>query len=363
MFKGRPPSTDYFAFSIPHLADLLNLTFLIIPGVLVLLAIWYFHGKKDLDDAISRFLALLSIGSLSFLVFFCPGLTMARDWDLMSLSFLPSVLLVMYQIDRTQIRLAAKYLVAYALCVGFMTSCYLASAIAVKPAEDRFESLLSNSNDSSWVIFANYFLYNGGQARYKQIIEERSKKFPELKTIQMIYSDIKKGWYERALDSARTLVANDPYNPNYLQMMGNIFGKKGDYSSSEQYYKKAVELRPYSSIIMNELGQLYMKEGKYDRAVEILSKAHTLAPDSTFIIESLALSYIYKLQFEPALKWADTLFASDLNSPGGHLIELTVSLQKGDTQSAKYHYIEYLKFGKIRSDYEKVKKFYEYLIN
>ncbi len=363
LFHGRPPADDYAVFSLPHLVDLLNITVLIFPGALSLLAVWYFSGAKKWPEPVHRFFLFLSSGSLLFLIFFGAGITMGRDWDIMSLSLLPPALLVLSLIDRSRPELPHRFLFGYILVTGFMTASFLATAIASRPAEIRFKTLLNNRNMNGWVIYANYFLLKGDEVRFGEIMKERTELFPELVNLQSAYSYIDKGQYDRAVILAEKLLAGDPYNPDYLQIVGNLYGKKGQYPEAENFYLKALRIRPYSSVIMNELGQLYMKEGKYDPALEILIEAHTLAPEHNFIIESLALAEIYKRNLDAALNWADTLFIRDKNSPGGHLVRMSVALQKGDINTAREQYEQYLKYGVGRSDYERIREYYKYLTN
>ncbi|MEW5994605.1 MAG: hypothetical protein AB1744_09435, partial [Candidatus Zixiibacteriota bacterium] len=130
----------------------------------------------------------------------------------------------------------------------------------------------------------------------------------------------------------------------------------------EEYYRKAVNLNPYNPMLLNELGQLYIYWQKYSEAVRVLKRAHAQALEKTAITESLALAYIYQVHYDSALALADTLFMSDVNSPGGHLIYVVVALRQGNRHTAKHHFQEYLKYGSHRSDYSDMREYYSYLL-
>lgn len=363
LFKGRPPAADYAVFSFIHLADLLNLILLLFPAALALIAIWILYGKKKFDENMSRFWALMSAGSLLFLVLFGAAITMGRDWDIMSLSLLAPVLLILYQIDHAQPQISEKIIISYSLSAGFMTICFLATAIAVKPAENRFATLLNSRSEAGWVIYANYFLEKGEADRFNEIIERRSEHFPNLKRLRNAYDLLESGRFGEAKIIAQDLTRQEPYNSNYLQILGNLYGKFNQFDSAEQYYNKALSLQPYSSTLMNEIGQLYIKERKYDDAMSILKRAHSLSPEATSIIESMALVDIQRRNYIHATGLADILFVTDKNSPGAHLISMIIAINNNDLPSSRYHYNEFRKYGKNRSDYARVIEYYRHLGN
>ena len=162
---------------------------------------------------------------------------------------------------------------------------------------------------------------------------------------------------------AQDLTKQDPYNSNHLQILGNLYGKFNRYDSAEEYYDKALRLQPYSSTLMNEIGQLYIKEKKFDDAIAILKNAHGLSPEHTFIIERMALVYINKQDYVHAMELVDTLFMVDRNSPGAHLISMIVAVMNDSLQASRYHYSEFLKYGKNRSDYARIMEYYRHLGN
>ncbi|HKK20178.1 MAG TPA: hypothetical protein VJ983_01815, partial [candidate division Zixibacteria bacterium] len=99
----------------------------------------------------------------------------------------------------------------------------------------------------------------------------------------------------------------------------------------------------------------------YDEALRIERAAHTTDPGKTYISETLGLIYIYLKRFDRADAIADSLFLADSTSPGGHLLKMTIALNKGETEAARDHYEAYVKYGKGRSDYQNIKSYYDYL--
>ena len=360
--SGRPIAPDYTVFSALHLLDLTNITLLVLPGALFVLLLWILCGRKDFRDPTALLLLFLSLGSLSFLCLFGAAITMGRDWDVMSLSFFAPLLLALYQVERRGRTLPVRVLLNYIVVAGFATLSFLAVATRTEPTEKRYYTLLNERSRNGWVIYANHFLLKRDLDRYKELMQEIIDRFPDYQQLQQAYLFLEDGDYDTAMELARPLAEKDPYQADFLSLAGNLYGKLGQYDKAEEYYLRALKFRPYLSTLMNELGQLYMDQGKHQNATRILREAHSLSPDKTFITESLALSFIYQQQFDSALAYADTLFAADRNSPGAHLINVTVALNLGDRQTATQHLKEYMKYGRDRSDYERIKEFYGYLL-
>ncbi len=365
LFTGRPQSPEYAIFTLKHLADVINLVFLLFPGFLVILVLWLRKDKKPIFNLTTIFLALLSVGSLAFFFTVDPILGMARDWDLMSLCLLPPMLLLLHNVAQGSFEVSRKTILTYALTCIFITASFVTAATVENPSADRFYSLLhyyGRKDRSGWAIFAYYQRDQENQKIYQEILKEMDGLFPEYRELRRAYAALGKGDYQTALILAQALVNKDPYDADFLQLLGNVQGKLGNYDVAEELYNKAIKLKPHPAI-MNELGQLYLQQQKYSEALAVFKKAHRRVPQTTFIAEGVGLTYIRLGHLDSASAVADTLFLQDLNSPGGHLIRMVVALQQENYQKAKQHFQEYLKYGSDRSDYKKICDYYGYLID
>ena len=362
LFIGRPSTPEYSLFSLPHLIDLINISLLIFPGALILITAFILSRKKKVWDERSKFLALLSSGSILFLLVYATPFSMGRDWDLMALSLIAPSLLLLYLIDRVNDAIPKVTLVMmYVLITFFCTFSYLTACIKKYPSEKRIHVLLGNRDITGWVAYADHFLAQGDTTSFREIHRERIDLFPGIKKIKQAYKFIEEGDYYKAGKLADELVEMDPYNSNYLQLKGLVYDKLGQYDSSKIFYDKVLQLRPDRFAALNETGQLYIKLKDYDKAIKILQKAHQIVPDTTSIVEALALAYIHKNEYEKALSFADTLISKDVHSPGASLIRLTIAARQGDWASARNYYLEFLQYGRGRSDYENMRDYYKSL--
>ena len=361
-FTARPDAPAYTIFSSRHLRDLVNEMFLIVPGVLVLLSLLTAPAFKRPWETTGRFLLIASGGGLLFLVLFGAAITMARDWDIMALSFFAPVLLLFHLLDRAECPISPRQVAIGAFVAGMCSLTFLSVATHTDSAENRFATLLNDRNQNGWVIFANYFYLKGNPDKHAELMGEVRRRFPDYIDLQSGYSFLEMEQPGRAATIAERLVAKNPYDPNFMQLLANVYRKQGKLEDAEVYYTRAMSLKPYHAPLLNELAQLYIKEQKYDQALPLIARAHRLEPEKTFITETMALVNIYLKDYPAALRWADTLFAADSNSPGGHLIKLTVALNRGDEAIARLHYTAFLEFGKGRSDWITIRDYYHYLI-
>ncbi|MFH1374200.1 MAG: tetratricopeptide repeat protein [bacterium] len=347
LLSGRHQSPDYTVFSLKHLSDIANLVFVLFPGILVLMILWLRQRSRVILNPTTVFLMLLSVGSVGFLLTIDPFLGMARDWDLMSLTLLAPVLLLIYQISQGGTQLKGKMIVTYAILCVIITSLFITVATREGPAADRYYSLLryyGSKDRSGWAIFANYYRDRGDQKRSQELVVEMDGLFPQYRKLRQAYSYLENGDYEDALKLAQELVDEDPYQPDFLQILGNVYGNLGKYELAEHFYTQAIRLKPHH-LIMNELGQLYLKQQQYRLALSVLKKAHARAPRELPVTEGLGLVYYRLGHLDSALAIADTLFATDKNSPGGHLLKMVIAITSGENNTAKYHFAQYLKYG------------------
>jgi Tfp pilus assembly protein PilF len=286
---------------------------------------------------------------------------MGRDWDVMSLSFLAPLILLFHLLDKQAISVKARNAILTVVLAASLTVPFLAVSIHTDSTERRFYTLLNNRSRNGWMIYANYFLLQKEMDKYKEIMGESYKRFPDYVLLQRGYRTLDAGDASKALPTAKQLIDTNPYNADFMQFLANVYEELNKNDSAEYYYQLALSIRPDLAPLLNELAQLYIKEGRYDEALRIERKAHTTDPRKTYISETLGLINIYLKRFDRADAIADSLFLADSTSPGGHLLKMTIALNKGLTEVARDHYEAYLKYGQGRSDYQSIKSYYSYL--
>lgn len=105
-----------------------------------------------------------------------------------------------------------------------------------------------------------------------------------------IYEHEKK--YEKAEETFRQVIANDPKNAAALNYLGYMMADRGErLEDALNYIKRAVALEPQNGAYLDSLGWAYFKLGKYDLAEENLRTAVERSYDDPTIHDHLADLY------------------------------------------------------------------------
>jgi len=81
-------------------------------------------------------------------------------------------------------------------------------------------------------------------------------------------------------------VSKQPKNPAYLDTIGWIYYKLGDYEQAEKYIKSSVEIRQNSAVVLEHLGDVYWKLGSPGKAQEYWLKSLEL-DNNNRVVEKL----------------------------------------------------------------------------
>jgi tetratricopeptide (TPR) repeat protein len=77
----------------------------------------------------------------------------------------------------------------------------------------------------------------------------------------------------RALDMAKIAVAKEPNNGAYLDTIGWIYFKMGNYEEAKKWIEKAVQSGRESPAVLEHLGDVYLKLGDREKALHYYEKA------------------------------------------------------------------------------------------
>lgn len=86
---------------------------------------------------------------------------------------------------------------------------------------------------------------------------------------------------DRALKMVKKALEKEPDNSAYLDTIGWIYFKIGDYQLALKYIKQATDSDDASSEVIEHLGDIYMKLGKPEEARRSWEKALEMDPDNT----------------------------------------------------------------------------------
>jgi len=88
---------------------------------------------------------------------------------------------------------------------------------------------------------------------------------------------------DRALSMVKKAIAEEPENSSYLDTIGWVYFKLGEYSMAVEYIEKAIELDENNATLLDHLGDAYFKMERKDKARELWQTAFELDSSNTDI--------------------------------------------------------------------------------
>jgi tetratricopeptide (TPR) repeat protein len=90
-----------------------------------------------------------------------------------------------------------------------------------------------------------------------------------------------------ALQMAQKALAREPDNGAYLDTMGWIYYRLGDYPKALEFILKASGIHTTNAVVIEHLGDVYDKLGEKDKAAEAWERAAKITPDNATLLEKL----------------------------------------------------------------------------
>lgn len=152
-------------------------------------------------------------------------------------------------------------------------------AIKILEQAYRLDSTDLNTIVSLGVAYQELKLY----AKSDSIHEAALEQYPDeaLLLNNYSYSLSERGIHlERALEMAKKAVDREPENGAYLDTMGWIYYKMGDYEKAKEYIQRAVANREDSPVVLEHLGDVYYQLGDLGKAREYWNQALEKDPDN-----------------------------------------------------------------------------------
>lgn len=146
------------------------------------------------------------------------------------------------------------------------------------------------------------YVQMGDEVKGEEILLEVYRESPD---DTQVNNDLAYLWADqgRKLDEAKTMIAKalaaEPENPAYLDSMGWVLFKLGEYAQAREHLEKAISLpRGQDSTIFDHLGDVYHKLGEQDKAVDAWKQALDLEAADTHPDEKIVNRVKSKLPAE-----------------------------------------------------------------
>lgn len=159
----------------------------------------------------------------------------------------------------------------------------LEKALSIKPTETDALSILGQ-------VYESLHRYDDAYRLYETALKLDSRN--SLILNNFAYSLSERGIdLQRALEMAKRAIELDPKNSAYLDTMGWVYFRLGDYRKAEEFVRKALSERTKAdgspATLEEHLGDIYEKLGDTSKAVEQWKKALQSDPTKTDLKEKI----------------------------------------------------------------------------
>ncbi len=300
VFPDRFTANGYTIFSGKHLLDIVNLLFLLSPGLLILLAGASFrNSKRSKISDLLRFLGLAAVCGAIAVLIFDPKLGMPRDWDLFGFVGVPiNFLLLTLVLNSEEAKRAGRVAVVLTVALSMV---FLGARVAAKRTDqiaiDRLNSytpLDPIRNNKNGLFISKYYFSKGDSLRGYQ--EDSLWQRSNRDIIMVAYGKalFDSGKVVQAMSAYRQAIAYDPFEPLPYSNLGHCFIQIGDLDSAEQYLQIAQGLRPSDPMVLANLGFVDYQKGDRRGAERLWLEA--AQEDSTKLLPELYLMQLYQTE-------------------------------------------------------------------
>ena len=162
-------------------------------------------------------------------------------------------------------------------------------------AIDLLEDVVSTNEDASLFRFlATLYKDNGDIGRAIEISQRVCELEPDSDQSFFtlgVYLD-QDGQKEAAITAMRKAIELNGNNANALNYLGYTFAERGtNLDEARELITKALVIEPNNGYYIDSLGWVLYKSGEFDQALQELKRAAELVPNDAVILEHLALAY------------------------------------------------------------------------
>lgn len=338
IFAGPSHRPDYFLFSPQHLADIFNLTSLLIPLWPGLLFVAVRKLARSAAGQVDSFLLLFSLGGFVLLFIIDPKLGMARDWDLFALCMLgPMLLLTRRFAAVAQARRLYPFMTILALV---MVLPYFTVNLTEKPSLKYYDYLLRldlSQARPGMIFMRDYYKLKGDSVQSKAIDREIWKLFPANRLARQASRLSREGKFNEAMVMVDSLFRINPFTIEALNTRGMVYLKGGYFREAIRDLETAATLGRYEPRSLVNLGNAYYQTGQFDKMLVSMRKAQKLNPEAKEVLQGFAMGFYAMNQFDSALVYGHYMINIDSTVPYGHLgLGLTYYKLGGYEKSKKY---------------------------
>jgi tetratricopeptide (TPR) repeat protein len=134
-----------------------------------------------------------------------------------------------------------------------------AEKLAAKPEEKEYVRFLQGS------IYERQKKYEQAEQAFRQVLQDDPNNSMTLNYLGYMLAD-RNTHLEEALTLIKKALDLDPQNYNYIDSLGWVYFKLGNYDQAEENLRRAADKAPTDATIQDHLGELYARTNRFKQA-------------------------------------------------------------------------------------------------
>jgi tetratricopeptide (TPR) repeat protein len=311
--SGKPVDPDYAVFSLPHIADLINLMMLLSPAFLLFL-IWAIMSRPFANKKESViFLGLLALGGLVFIIIIDPTLGMTRDWDLFSMGGIGFTLLLTALIGVKCLDIAGRLLLPLAALLIIAPALYLTSLLN-EPASVQHAKYMVNLDEkksySTLYTLHTYYKDRGDSAAADSVNLVGNIYYPDMVKMTRAAAALENGDSKTAMQIAATITSNK-FSWKYHHLLSASYFIDRNFQLALEEADRALQLEKYNYQIYATRGMIFIALKQYDKALYELRLGYNLNSRHPLLLQGLTGLFYYRHIYDSCIYYAEKLLAID----------------------------------------------------
>jgi len=338
-FSGKPVDESYFIFSPSHLLDMLNLSLLVSPVLIIFVYLAGRDWKNAMKKPHTPFLVLAAIGSFGFLLVIDPQLALARDWDLMSPSFFALTLLALLLIPSKKLAALSGRPFCVAVMAGLLVLPYLVTNLVESSSVRYFKYIIDmdiNKSISSVIVLRTYYDDLGNKQAVDSMNVLYARSYPDAVLLGQAMSALEKSDGQKA-SAYLARVKPNKFLAGYHNILGGVYYLRGAYKNALEESDMAMQLEPYNSTTHCDRSMIFAGMKMYDSAQYWLESSYRLYDGNPFVLGSLAWLHFRAHNYDSSEFYARKLVSlNEYGGPGNYWLAKLSAVRRDRTGFEKY---------------------------
>jgi len=346
LFIGKPIDPGYAIISFPHIIDILNEIILISPFLLLMIVLNRVNIKNISNSVISKYLFIVSLCCLLFLLIIDPKLGMPRDWDLFALTIFPISLFIIVNFSSQIGPVLKRLLISISLLSIISILPFLITNLSKAESTNYLKYIIDLDRAkslSSFAVLHSYYKDIGDTCAVDSLNNIQKQMYADKYQCDLAMIAINNGDIKTAADFISEIKPNK-FNPRYQRVLSKYYFQLNKYDKALDHIDNAIQLRRYAARYYADRALIFMAVNKYDKALADLKQGHSLNPFNLTIIEGLAYIYNETEDFDLSIYYSQKLLEKDSLVPVAYYWIARGYLKKGEKIKAQPYANRYFEF-------------------